>query len=152
MTPGCKTSQAVYEDEPMYTCRFEINAFQKARRVICKKLLIPDYQNYDNLWKLLLKKKRTYNGRKIIQGCFTAWDNSPRRGKKGPMIVKGASPEKFRKYFECLVRNERTDVSKDYIIINAWNEWGEGAILEPSKADGYGYLEAVRDVMEKENK
>lgn len=152
MTPGCKTSQAVYEDEPMYTCRFEINAFQKARRVICKKLLIPDYQNYDNLWKLLLKKKRTYNGRKIIQGCFTAWDNSPRRGKKGPMIVKGASPEKFRKYFECLVRNERADVSKDYIIINAWNEWGEGAILEPSKADGYGYLEAVRDVMEKENK
>ena len=152
MTPGCKTSQAVYEDEPMYTCRFEINAFQKARRVICKKLLIPDYQNYDNLWKLLLKKKRTYNGRKIIQGCFTAWDNSPRRGKKGPMIVKGASPEKFRKYFECLVRNERTDVSMDYIIINAWNEWGEGAILEPSKADGYGYLEAVRDVMEKENK
>lgn len=149
MVPGCSLSQAVYEDEPMYTCRFEINNFEKLRRVIAKKMLTPDYQDYDRLWKLLLNKKRTYNGREIIQGCFTAWDNSPRRGSKGSMIVKGSSPEKFRKYFSKLVRNmERQDVSRDFIIINAWNEWGEGAILEPSVKDGYGYLEAVQYALE----
>lgn len=145
--PSCKKSQAVYEDEPMYTCRFEITAFEKIRRVICKKLQIPDYQTYDRIWKLLLRKNRTYEGRKVIKGCFTAWDNSPRRGKKGPMIVKGASPEKFNNYFKQLVSNDRKDVSSDYLIINAWNEWGEGAILEPSKSDGYGYLEAVHETI-----
>lgn len=61
------------------------------------------------------------------------------------MIVKGASPEKFRKYFSQLINEAtRPDVSQDFVIINAWNEWGEGAILEPSKKDGYGYLEAVQ--------
>ena len=142
--PGCKKSQAIYEDEPMYTLRFEISALEKAKRVICKKLQIPEYQNYDRIWKLLLKKKRTYDGRKIVQGCFTAWDNSPRRGRKGPMIVKGSSPKKFKKYFTKLIQNNREDVSDDFLIINAWNEWGEGAILEPTKHEKYGYLEAVK--------
>lgn len=150
MKPGCSLSQAVYEDEPMYTCRFEINAWEKVKRVIAKKTFTPDYQRYDRIWKLLLKKNRTYRGREIIQGCFTAWDNSPRRGSKGSMIVLGASPEKFRNYFTQLITKlEREDVSREYVIINAWNEWGEGAILEPSESDGYGYLEAVQYALKK---
>lgn len=145
LRPACKYSQAVYEDEPMYTLRFEINAIEKARRVFFKALKRPEYQDYDKIWKLLLQKHRTYGGREIIQGSFTAWDNSPRRGNKGCMIVKGSSPIKFANYLNRLVKSNRQDVSNEYIIINAWNEWGEGAILEPSEQDGYGYLEAVRD-------
>lgn len=143
--PGSKLSQAVYEDEPMFTCRFEINNLEKFKRVVAKKTLSVDYQDYDRLWELILKKNRTYEGREIIQGCFTAWDNSPRRGDKGSTIIKGSDPEKFRKYFIQLINNPtRKDVSDEYVIINAWNEWGEGAILEPSVKDGYGYLEAVQ--------
>ncbi|MBR0148020.1 MAG: glycoside hydrolase family 99-like domain-containing protein [Lachnospiraceae bacterium] len=36
---------------------------------------------------------------------------------------------------------------KELIIINAMNEWGEGAMLEPDEAEGYGYLEAVAEVI-----
>ncbi len=36
---------------------------------------------------------------------------------------------------------------KELIIINAMNEWGEGAMLEPDEAEGYGYLEAVTEVI-----
>ena len=36
---------------------------------------------------------------------------------------------------------------KELIVINAMNEWGEGAMLEPDEAEGYGYLEAVAEVI-----
>ena len=144
--PHVKSSAAVYEDEPLYTLRFLTNPIQKAYRLLMKKTKHTEYQNYDHIYKMMMKNRRTYSGRAIIQGCFPAWDNSPRRGSKGAMVVKGASPEKFGRYLSELMKCERYDSSKDYIVVNAWNEWGEGAILEPSLKDGYRYLETVREI------
>ena len=95
---------------------------------------------------MLLKKNRTYGNREIIQGAFPAWDNTPRRGNRGAMVVKGATPEKFEKYLRELVEADRKNSSKEFIVINAWNEWGEGAILEPSQKDGFKYLETIQRV------
>ncbi len=145
--PHIDKSQAIYEDEPLYTLRFETNVLQKLYRIWKKKCHLTEYQDFDNIYKMLLKKRRTYDNRKIIQGCFPAWDNSPRRGKNGSMIVKKSTPEKFEKYLRKLLESTRKDVSKDYLIINAWNEWGEGAILEPSVKDQYKYLEAVSNAI-----
>jgi hypothetical protein len=142
-----KHTDAVYEDEPMNSARFEISNIQKAKRVLAKRTNQIDYLDYDNLWELILNKKRKYGECKIIQGAFPAWDNSPRRGSKGSTIVKGSSPEKFEKYLLKLLSSKRENVSKDFIIINAWNEWGEGAVLEPSEKFQYQYLEAVRNAV-----
>lgn len=37
---------------------------------------------------------------------------------------------------------------KRYVYINAWNEWGEGAILEPTTRYGYKELQTVKDVLQ----
>lgn len=146
--PYISSSRAVYEDEPLYSLRFETNPVQKAYRVIQKKRKRTEYQDYDKIYKMLLRKKRTYGQREIIQGAFPAWDNTPRRGSRGAMVVKGADPEKFETYFSRLCRCERQGASKEYIVVNAWNEWGEGAVLEPSELFGYRYLEAIKRITE----
>lgn len=146
-SPACASSRAVYEDEPLYSLRFEISAVGKANRVIRKWLKLPDYQDYRKVWELMLGKTRTYPGRSIIQGAFVAWDNSPRRGRRGPMIVKHASPKLFGSYLSRLLRSGRVGASEELMVVNAWNEWGEGAMLEPTEEEGYGYLEALQQAM-----
>ena len=141
-----KYSEGVTEFEPMYSNRFGISNFTKVYRGICKKLKIMECLSYDQIWNSLLKRKRVYGGREIIQSAFTQWDNTPRKGKSG-LVLKGGSPEKFEKYFRQLANNKRTDASKEYMVINAWNEWGEGPVLEPSEQYGFKYLEGLQRVI-----
>lgn len=148
--PSCKLTEAVLEFEPLYSTRFDISIFNKLKRVMCKKLGITDYQDYDKLWKLIINRDREYHDRSILRSCFVGWDNSPRKGKNS-MVVLGASPAKFKKYIRELVNSNRKGLSKDYLVINAWNEWGEGAILEPDKNNGYQFLEAIRDIKDEIN-
>lgn len=141
-----KYSQGVTEFEPMYSNRFGISNFKKVYRGICKKLKITEYLDYDKIWNYLLKRNRTYGNREIIQSAFTQWDNTPRKGKAG-LVLKNGSPEKFEKYMRELVHLNRKDASQEYLVINAWNEWGEGPVLEPSEQYGFEYLEGLQRVI-----
>ena len=77
------------------------------------------------------------------------WDDTPRFPAKGENDVTrfNHSPEVFAKYL--YKAKNYADAHPDQpklITINAWNEWVEGSYLLPDKVNGFGYLEAVRDV------
>ena len=108
-----------------------------------KKIHILDY---DHAWDVILNQEE-FNDESLINGAFVDWDNSPR--KKNGMCYKGASPEKFEKYFSELLKKP---TGLNFIFINAWNEWGEGAYLEPDKKYGYAYLEALKNALKKGGK
>ena len=111
---------------------------------MCKKIGRIDYQNYDHVWKRILNRKKTYQNKTIFKSCFSAWDNSPRKGKKNSIILKGSSPRKFGDYVYKLFESNRVHSSDEMVVINAWNEWGEGAILEPSEQFKFQYLEELQ--------
>jgi glycosyltransferase involved in cell wall biosynthesis len=90
-----------------------------------------------------LAKEQLATGKKIHPGVMPSWDNSARRPYDGT-IYHGATPDLFREWLEhCLDRSMKLPENERLVFINAWNEWAEGAYLEPDARFGYGYLSAV---------
>ncbi|MEW6517694.1 MAG: glycoside hydrolase family 99-like domain-containing protein [candidate division FCPU426 bacterium] len=83
------------------------------------------------------------------RGVMTCWDNTPRRRERGLVFYK-ATPERYQLWLEGLIN--KPGVGNDpeaMLFVNAWNEWGEGAHLEPDLEYGHAWLEATRRVLEK---
>ncbi len=79
-------------------------------------------------------------------GVFPGWDNTPRQTLRGTSF-DGATPEAFRFAVEQTVEWSRGRFLGEHrlLFINAWNEWAEGAHLEPDRGYGHRWLEALRD-------
>jgi len=103
----------------------------------------------DIVLAMLAKKEPSY---KRYPCVFPAWDNSARRQKLSATIIYGNSPERYRRFLEEVVRRTWKKFAHDdrLIFINAWNEWGEGCHLEPDLHDGFGFLQATREVLQSE--
>ena len=79
---------------------------------------------------------------------FPSWDNTPRQPLRGTSFDR-ASPDAFRAYAEEKIEEIRRFHMGDerLLFINAWNEWAEGAHLEPDTAYGHRWLESLRDTL-----
>lgn len=94
-----------------------------------------------------------------IPNASVGWDSSPRTCQDEPYgnwgypftnTISNNTPENFKKALEIIKERILADPSCPRIMnINCWNEWTEGSYLEPDTVNGYGYLEAVRDVFGK---
>jgi lipopolysaccharide biosynthesis protein len=87
----------------------------------------------------------------IHPGVMPGWDNTPRRRDSG-YVFHGANPLSFRRW---VARASAAAVAGDgtpLLFVNAWNEWAEGAHLEPDGRFGRAFLEAVSDALGVDNR
>jgi hypothetical protein len=76
-----------------------------------------------------------------------SWDNSPRRCSRAYIFVK-SRPSIYSDWLASTLRLLKPSSDGDRLVfINAWNEWGEGAHLEPCSKWGTAYLDATRSAL-----
>ena len=66
------------------------------------------------------------------------------------MVVLPSRPERYAEFLAALGDRAAADpeLSEPFVFVNAWNEWSEGAYLEPDRRWGTAWLEAVRSAVE----
>eukprot|EP00736_Rhodelphis_marinus_P006239 Rmarinus@m.24035 len=77
------------------------------------------------------------------------WDNSPRYPSlKKAFVMDKQTPDSYEKFLRYEV-DHITPASNPgkILVINAWNEWGEGNHLEPDQKWGWTYLDGTRHVL-----
>lgn len=104
---------------------------------------------YDYAELVKNRKYLKFNCDSLYRAVMPMWDNTARRDNKG-MIFHGASPELYKAWLSDVFQEvkNRTDLPEPFVFINAWNEWGEGAYIEPDRRYGYAYLNATRSAIE----
>jgi glycosyltransferase involved in cell wall biosynthesis len=102
-------------------------------------------------WRVFPERSRSYAepGYTLFRAVNTAWDNTARRKKSGAIFLC-STPEGYKEWLlnavdETMARFKRPD--ERLVFVNAWNEWAEGAHLEPDQRYGYAYLQATRDAI-----
>ncbi len=78
------------------------------------------------------------------------WDNTARRGLAANVYANG-SPASYERWLDQVATftRQHNRPQDQLIFINAWNEWAEGAHLEPDAKWGYAYLNATARVLAK---
>ena len=79
---------------------------------------------------------------------FPGWDNTPRKPEKG-FVFEHTSPAFYKEWLKDVSQYTIANMAPEhrFVFINAWNEWAEGAHLEPDFQYGTGYLEATAEVL-----
>jgi hypothetical protein len=85
---------------------------------------------------------------KLFKTVFPSWDNEARKPGRGYTFAFSTA-ELYKEWLLKAARFtlEEKDPEKRLLFINAWNEWGEGAHLEPDRKFGYAYLQATADAL-----
>ncbi len=112
-----------------------------------QRLLNPDYHGQVLDWRDMAREvaARPMPDYPLFPGVNTSWDNEPRRPGRGRVHVH-ASPRGYGDWLETTLADRVTALppSQRLVFVNAWNEWAEGAVLEPDARLGHAWLEATR--------
>jgi glycosyltransferase involved in cell wall biosynthesis len=107
----------------------------------------PEYSGYVIDYGSVIERAREHEapGFDMIRGVFPSWDNEARKPGRGYTFAN-ATPARYREWFDLTIEYARQHpvAGESMVFINAWNEWAEGAHLEPDRRYGYAYLNQTR--------
>ncbi len=113
-------------------------------------LINPDFVGHVRDWRELAREAaaRPLPGYTLYPGVNPGWDNEPRRPGGGRIFLH-ASPRGYRDWLHATVHERLAAVpaGRRLVFINAWNEWAEGAVLEPDARLGHAWLDATRQAL-----
>lgn len=148
---------AYYNFEPGFTLMHYMDLKYKGMYFLRKKAiqLLNKFSKNKKLEGLVKSKwiyKRNleiseYKGKKCFLGTYPNWDNTPRRSYKG-RVYKTKIDDFYINLLNIKQKLRSLNRMDDFVYINAWNEWGEGAYLEPDTLNKYAYLEKIKSVID----
>lgn len=81
--------------------------------------------------------------------CVTpSWDNDARKKGKG-FVYTNSSTELYGHWLDNVLSQTNPKQKSPLVYINAWNEWAEGAMMEPSRHLGHATLNETSRVLKK---
>lgn len=110
----------------------------------CKNNIL-DYRYYVENKLHLKEDDEKFN---LFKTVIPSWDNTPRR-QYNSTIFYNSSPQLYKQWLKDVIIDTKNKKSKSeqFVFINAWNEWGEGAHLEPDLKYGYSYLNSTKEAI-----
>lgn len=118
-----------------------------------------DYKAY--VRKFLPKEEKLGDNFSTINSVFTNFDNTVRFyahdedrqfegvGNKTMFMTRtqGRKVTLFKEFLDVQLEkySRKSDPISRIFLINAWNEWGEQMVMEPSNEEGFAYLEAFQE-------
>lgn len=82
-----------------------------------------------------------------VYPCVTpSWDNDARKKGKG-FVYQNSSPDIYASWLERVIKKSTEERKSPLVYVNAWNEWAEGAIMEPSMHLGHSTLKRTAEVL-----
>lgn len=127
-------SQYLYANKIKYS---PVRVINKIKSVLSQRGYTQFVRQYDGnvLYDLQIEKYKYSED--VIHGAFFEWDNTPRHKERG-YIITPVDKKHFMKYMDVIKDDE-------YVFFNAWNEWAEGMVMEPTVKDGYRNLEWIKE-------
>jgi glycosyltransferase involved in cell wall biosynthesis len=114
-------------------------------------LLNADFSGIVYDWNIFVERSRNYSAPdyRLFRGVCPSWDNSARRINGGAIFIN-SNPDGYEEWLHnaCVDTVSRIKHEDERLVfVNAWNEWAEGAHLEPDQRYGHAWLEATRNAL-----
>lgn len=113
-------------------------------------ILNPEFKGQVFDYGYFVNEKKYLNGamEKTFKTVSPAWDNTARK-PNNPSIFHGSTPALYGKWLKDCIEYTKNNLNKSeqFVFINAWNEWAEGAHLEPDRKYGYAHLQETANAV-----
>lgn len=119
--------------------------FQAFLRKILKGKYVEKYE-YSQIMKNYYSKSDKEED--VYPQLLVGWDRSPRSGRNA-IIYKNSNPTAFKEAAKrAIMCVEHKTEEHRIIFLNSWNEWGEGAYMEPDLRYGKGFIKSLKEALE----